>query len=51
MVGFPRMPESLLDSLGVTQEERQAFLDGFNPVIEEFDPAWLPVVDEEEITL
>lgn len=47
MVGFPRMPESLLDSLGVSAEERQAFLDGYNPTIEEFDPAWIPEVEED----
>jgi hypothetical protein len=43
--GFPRVPQTWLDLLGVTAEESAMFIAGFSPDIEEFDPAWIP--DEE----
>lgn len=47
--GFPRITQKWLDAMEVTPEETQAFLTNFNPTIEEFDPAWMPVVEDEEI--
>jgi len=44
--GFPRVTTAWLDSLGITQEERDTFLATFNPTIEEFDPAWIPAAEE-----
>jgi hypothetical protein len=45
--GFPRVTEKWLDILEVSEEDRQAFLDAFNPSIEEYDPAWIPAREEE----
>ena len=45
-VGFPRITTEWLDRMNVPAEERQAFLDTFNPTIAEFDPAWLPPEEE-----
>ena len=40
---FPRIPESRMDAIGVPPEDRQAFLDAFNPSIEEYQDGWFPV--------
>jgi hypothetical protein len=45
--GFPRVTTQWLDALEISMEDRQAFLDNFQPTIEEFDSAWIPVVEEE----
>jgi hypothetical protein len=45
--GFPKIPASFLDYLGIDEAERQQFLDTFQPTIEEFDSAWIPEVEEE----
>jgi hypothetical protein len=51
--GFPRVSEAWLDALEIQEEHRQAFLDvyvtGKGGVIEEFDPAWLPVFTVDDI--
>ena len=44
---FPRIPEARLDAIGVPAEDRQAFLDTFNPSIEEYDPSWFPTEEPE----
>lgn len=43
---FSRIPEATLDALGVPAEDRQAFLDAFNPTIEEYQDWWFPKEDE-----
>jgi len=45
-VGFARLNDELLDFLQISEEQRQLFIDTFNPTIEEFDRAWLPVDEE-----
>ena len=44
---FPRVKEARLDALGVPAEDRQAFLDAFNPTIEEYQNDWFPVEEIE----
>jgi hypothetical protein len=50
--GFPRVTTTWLDVLGISEEDRTAFLTAFvtskpGGVVEEFDPAWIPVVEDE----
>jgi hypothetical protein len=50
--GFPRVSEKWLDVLGVSEEDRAAYLAGFvtskpGGVVEEFNSDWIPVVEEE----
>lgn len=40
---FQRIPAVRMDALNVPADDRQAFLDAFQPTIEEYDPAWFPV--------
>jgi hypothetical protein len=44
---FPRIPEARLDAIGVPANDRQAFLDAFNPSIEEYDSNWFPTPEED----
>lgn len=43
---FPRIPASIMDAVGVPEADRQAFLDTFTPVIEEYQDDWFPVTEE-----
>ena len=45
--GFPRMTDNILSYLNISEEEKQAFLDTFNPSIIEFDSSWLPPIENE----
>jgi hypothetical protein len=40
---FARIPEGRMDALEVSAEDRQAFLDTFNPTIEEYQDGWFEV--------
>jgi len=42
---FPKIPDVVLDAVGVPEEDRQAFLDTFQPTIEEYQDGWF--VEEE----
>ena len=44
---FSRITEKILNILNISAEERQQFLDGFAPVIEEYQDGWFPIVVEE----
>lgn len=44
--GFPRIPEARMDSIGITQVERDAWLTAFSPTIETFDRNWIPADPE-----
>jgi hypothetical protein len=39
---FQRVPESRLDAIGVPANDRQSFLDAFNPTIETYVSTWFP---------
>ena len=43
---FPRVSATVMDAVGVPAEDRQAFLDTFTPVIEEYQDDWFPVIEE-----
>jgi len=43
---FPRIPESRLNALGVSKEDRQAFLNAFQPTIQVFHISWFPAPEE-----
>jgi hypothetical protein len=45
-VHFPRLPEPLLDIIGVPAEMRTVFITLFKPDIEMYDPTWVPAPEE-----
>jgi len=43
----PRIPTNILDSLGVTQEDRDAFIAAFGQDIRDLDNTAFPTIEEE----
>jgi hypothetical protein len=46
-VGFPRISDSFLTYMQVTEQEKQAWLNAFHSTIAEYDPSWEILTTEE----
>lgn len=44
---FSRITTDILDAVGVSAEDRQAFLDAFAPTIEEYQDDWFPIIEDD----
>ena len=43
--GFPKIPDTRLDHMHVSEQQRQYFLDTYEPSIEQREPSWVIIGD------